>query len=97
MSGGSFEYLYMRDPGEVMNGYEGELASMREALVEAGCEDAALATEQARLVLRHAYIQYEAARQALEGVWHAMEWWKSCDYGENQFREAVDKWRGHAD
>jgi len=28
----------------------------------------------------------------MEGVWKAVEWWVSCDYGEDQVRSAIRKW-----
>lgn len=83
MSGGSFNYLYTTD----MLAHEHDLRDMRDALADAGAKDAADATD--------AILKAAEVPDPLRDLWHAMEWWRSADYAENQFREALDEYRAH--
>lgn len=85
MSGGSYNYL-------CFNTYElehrsTELQDMERRLTASGYYAAARATRNVILFLECAH----RAAQALEDVWHAVEWADSCDYSEEQVVKAVKK------
>lgn len=86
MSGGSFNYLCYKVDSEDIP--EDEVKRMAEWLREKNAIEAAVATERVLFHLRQA----RAVAQELEGIWHAAEWWRSGDYGEDQFKEAVEEW-----
>lgn len=88
MSGGSYNYLCFNTDN--VGGRRSDLAEMAERLE--GLEwagHAAAATR--RLVVLLDLVEQEAA--SLSDVWHAIEWWDSCDWGKDQAREKVEPWR----
>lgn len=94
MSGGSYNYLYLHTGG--LEAQRGDIEAMRDrlqGLAEQGVPRADLAVEQTRAILAHFDLAEEKAR-ALSDVWHAVEWRDSCDYGDDQVREALAKYRG---
>ena len=85
MSGGSYNYLcWARETGE-LSGRRGTITEMAERLEKSGYFAAARATRNVGILLDGA----ERAAQALEDVWHAVEWADSGDSGEDAVREAV--------
>jgi hypothetical protein len=92
MSGGSFDYLCDRSADELLTALP-TMRRMAAALTEAGAGDAALETEALVLAVEHALRQIEARRRRLDRVWHAIEWWKSGDWSEDQFRAALAAYR----
>lgn len=73
MSGGSFDYLYSKEALDMDE--LGRMAGELEALERKGVPGAALAAAQTRaLVLKYDH--------PLRKVWKAVEWWRSCDWGE---------------
>lgn len=86
MSGGSFDYLYGKDDRLSGDDYR----SMAE-------EMSAWPDAQAR-VLKIAELLDEARKVHLEmsTVMHDVEWWRSCDYGEDQVTQGVEEWRRKA-
>lgn len=96
MSGGSYNYLYLHTGG--LEAQRGDIEDMRDrlqGLAEEGVAGAALAAEQTRAILAHFDLAEEKA-QTLSDVWHAVEWRDSCDYGDDQVREALAKYPGDA-
>jgi len=82
MSGGSYDYLYFNAPE--MGGHRGQLEAMAERLDQLPyAKEAAAATRRILLALDD---------EALAEVWHAVEWWDSGDYGEDQVRSATSKY-----
>lgn len=95
MSGGSFNYLYCKDAADLMQGHHEDFEYMLDALAATGyANDVAQETAWLMNELRAASIRIEAKIKRLEGPWHAMEWWKSCDWSENDFKRAVAEYRG---
>jgi hypothetical protein len=95
MSGGSFDYLCYKEASDLLSGsMDEQIERMRDALVEAGAEDAAKETEHLLLVLKQSRVRVGVALQRLHGVWHAMEWWKSSDWGRKDFEEVLAMYRG---
>ena len=84
MSGGSFNYLYSHAGG--LEDQRGDIEEMARLLVTVeGGERAARATRDVLRLLDGA----ERIAQSLSDVWLAAEWWQSCDYSEDQVREAL--------
>lgn len=82
MSGGSYDYLYFHAPD--LGGRRGQLEAMAERLE--GLPYAAKAAAATRRILA------DLGDESLADVWHAVEWWDSADYGEEQVRDAVSKY-----
>lgn len=94
MSGGSYDYLCYADAANLF-GRVYDLTRMAERL--AGLPyavDAATDTYDLLAILRTQEIRIEAAIRRLSPVWRAVEWWDSCDYGEDQVQKAIAKYRG---
>ena len=93
MSGGSFDYLYCKDISELMNDMH-MLQAMADDLASLGYAlDAAKETELFLLTLRQSTNRLEAMKERLEPVWKALEWWRSSDTNENDFKEALENYR----
>lgn len=88
MSGGSYNYLYSwpEDLTSRRNDLE-EMAKRLEGLAWAG----PAAAETRRII--HLLDEAEATARTLHDAWHAIEWWDSCDWGEDQAREDVEPYR----
>lgn len=88
MSGGSYNYLCFNT--DDIGSRRSDLAAMAERLE--GLEWAGHAAAATR---RLVVLLDQAAREAssLRDVWYAIEWWDSCDWGEDQAREDVEPWR----
>lgn len=98
MSGGSYNYLYAHPQGD-LEARRGSIEAMRNRL--AGLEadrvpGAARAARLTRYVLIHLDLAEQKA-QELADVWHAIEWWDSCDYGEEDVRKALTDWLDKTD
>ncbi|MBM3120384.1 MAG: hypothetical protein FJ006_12735 [Chloroflexi bacterium] len=93
MSGGSHNYLCYKDTGELFAAQK-DLDDMTTSLITAGAEDAGKETYEILVIIKQATNRVDVLRRRLEGVWHAMEWWDSCDISEESFREELAKYRG---
>lgn len=94
MSGGSYDYLYCKDIGDLVNS-EKMLQTMADDLAFLGyAKDAAKETEEFLLTMRQFINRLETMRERLEPIWYAKEWWASGDQDENYFKEALKKYRG---
>lgn len=92
MSGGSYDYLCYDDDLATLAENRTRLEEMAERLE--GLPWARVPAEQTRRLVYALDILDSRIRNATElrDVWHAVEWWDSCDYGEYQVREAVRKY-----
>lgn len=88
MSGGSYDYLYTKDIGEALDSQS--LQRMADRLAGLGYANDA-ATETASLLELKREAEGRMAR--LKYLWEAVEWWDSCDWGEDEFREALEEYR----
>ncbi|MDX3324767.1 hypothetical protein PV405_08810 [Streptomyces sp. ME02-6979-3A] len=94
MSGGSYNYLYAHPQGD-LEARRGSIEAMRDRLagLEAeGVPGAARAARLTRYVLIHLDLA-EAKAQELAEVWHAIEWWDSNDYGEDDVHKTLAEWQ----
>jgi hypothetical protein len=88
VSGGSYNYLCFHTDN--LTEYRGDLDEMAKRLNGLPwAEDAAAATRRVQELLEQAY----QAAEELSEVWRAVEWWDSCDWGEDQVREEIAAYR----
>lgn len=87
MSGGSFEYLFLKDWRQLAQSIE-HLEEMADLLDEEGSTRAARDT---RKILDRLKAE-EDIPESLRRVWHHVEWWKSCDYSREQAMAEVAKY-----
>lgn len=94
MSGGSFNYLcHTWDLNDLVE-KRGSLEAMATELSGLGyAQDAARETEELLVMLRQWEVRAGVRIERLREVWKAVEWWRSCDYGEDQVREALAEYR----
>lgn len=93
MSGGSYDYLYIKDAGQLFD-YPVQLEAMANRLGGLGyAEDAARDAFDLLAIIRTQNVRIEAARRRLEGVFKAVEWWDSSDWSEDDVKEALAKYR----
>ena len=95
MSGGSYDYLCFKDAPELCDGhYQSILESMSQRLAGLGyAEDAARETEELLLIIRQSMVRIQVRAQRLSEVWRAVEWWDSCDSGEDGLKESLARYR----
>ena len=95
MSGGSFNYLCHKDASDLLTGGLGDAQDMGDALASLGyAQDAAKETFALIAAVRAAQARLDAFLERLQPVWKAMEWWQSCDWGENDLKRALAEYRG---
>lgn len=95
MSGGAFNYLCYENDLEGLLGKVHDLSDMTDALAHLGyAADAAQETASLLAHIRATNARVEASSRRLTEVWKAMEWWKSCDWGEDAVRQALADYRG---
>lgn len=98
MSGGSYNYLgsiCYDDLAELLT-KESDLRDMADRLAGLGyAEDAARETEELLVMLRQWKTRAEVRVRRLATVWHAVEWWDSHDWSEDQVRKALATYRAN--
>lgn len=93
MSGGSYDYLCYKEADDIINSTN-ELQQMADRLAGLGyADDAAKETQQLLLTIRQYKNRINSSIQRLQGVWHAIEWWDSCDSGEDGVKDALKNYR----
>ncbi len=94
MSGGSFEYLCYKNFSEIVERTD-LLQEMADELAKLGyANDAAKETQRLLNDIRKMENRIDVHLESLKEVWKAMEWWKSCDWGEDSLKEALMAYRG---
>lgn len=94
MSGGSFEYLYRKDADDLFAS-TCTLQEMADELASLGwAEDAAADAYDLLAIVTTQKVRVDAALKRLSGVFKAVEWWRSMDWGEDRVREALAEYRG---
>lgn len=92
MSGGSLNYLYNRDPGELFDRVH-DLKEVEQELLSRGYTD--IARDVRRLIeyVLTAENRISVLAENLRDVFHAVEWRISADYAESTLREHLEKYR----
>jgi hypothetical protein len=88
VSGSSFDYLYLKDAHEAVGNW-----AFERARTELRAYDHPGAQRAADKLDEMAKIRDDLAQmwQELSGILHDLEWWRSSDYGEDQFVEACEE------
>jgi hypothetical protein len=93
MSGGSYNYLHNKELDDLVNISE-ELERMANRLAGLGyAEDAASESTELLLIIRQFRVRGRAILNRLGPVWKAVEWWDSYDWGEEDLKAALAKYR----
>lgn len=91
MSGGSFSYLCMKDPQQLIESEE-ILQEMSDWLAREGYKEAANGTQSLIEEIRIFINRIEAKAESLQDVWKAVEWYSSSDWGKDSVDEAVENY-----
>jgi len=93
MSGGSFDYASRADDIASVIRHQTKLDELANELMVQGAFQAAIDTLMVIQLAKkwNEFVENECAK--LGDIWHALEWWKSRDYNEQQFRDAVDRYK----
>lgn len=90
MSGGSYNYLCDRDARDLVGDWYSTLQEMSEDLHSVFPNTKAdIHTDELVRLIGHLSVEIERRSKALQDVWHAVEWWRSCDYGYGEVDVAV--------
>ena len=92
MSGGSYNYLYCKDPEEIFANVT-YVDDMAETLVKLGYSD--VASDMTRLAeyIKSAYNRISVLSQQLKPIMKAVEYYEDCDYSEENVKAAVERYR----
>lgn len=92
MSGGSFNYLYCKEAHELFDATS-DLEDVELYLLQRGDKD--IARDVRRLIeyVKTAENRIGVLQGNLTGVFKAVEWRVSADWGEEQLQRALDKYR----
>jgi hypothetical protein len=92
MSGGSLNYLCYKQPEELFH-YIDEMERVETELIKQGAVD--IAKDVRRLIeyIKTAEIRIGVLSERLNGVFHAVEWWKSGDFGDDSLAKALENYR----
>ena len=94
MSGGSWNYLYLKEIDDLMQRSNIEtLEEMADYLNQNGYEDVAKDTRRLVEYIRSAKIRVETLFEMLSPVFKAVEWYYSADWGKYKVDEAIEEYR----
>lgn len=94
MSGGSFNYLYVKGLSDLLLADPSDLDRMAEELEDLGFLAKPVADRTRALQERIIEVDREvnAEIEALAPMWKAVEWWRSMDWGKDQVMVALGEW-----
>ena len=92
MSGGSFDYLYCKEPEELFE-HVTYIEEMSEIALKMGYEDIALDLTRLAEYIKSAKIRVTVLQEQLKDVMRDIEWYESCDIGEDSLKERFEKYR----
>lgn len=92
MSGGSYDYLYCKEPAEMFENvlYIDDMAA---TLTKLNYLDVARDMTRLSEYIKTAYNRIEVLSVQLRPVMKAVEWYESADYSKENVKEAVEKYR----
>lgn len=96
MSGGSFDYLYCKEPEELFNRVE-YIEDMSEIALKLGYRDIALDLTRLAEYIKSAKIRVTVLQEQLKEVMRSIEWYESADIGEDTLKERFEEYRQGAD
>lgn len=92
MSGGSYNYLCNRQPGELLD-YREDLENARDTLLTLDAGDVAQVLTDIIDLARQYRDAVEHKMDTIYTVLHELEWWHSNDHSEDDFRTALAAYR----
>ena len=92
MSGGSFEYLYTKNPEELMD-KANWIDEMAEILIKQKYLDVAQDMERLAEYIRSAYIRIDVLSKQLRPVMKAVEYYEDGDIGDERLKQIVEEYR----
>lgn len=94
MSGGSYNYLFTKEPYELLEYHNIErIEEMADRLMQSGYEDVARDMQRLAEYCKSAYLRIGVLSEELSDVMQAIEWYVSGDSGEGSIKYAVEKYR----
>ncbi|WP_040792260.1 hypothetical protein [Nocardia paucivorans] len=96
MTGGRYNYLYRRDPEELL-GLDDELTAVRERLAELGAADVATEIDEIIAAIDSYRTQVERRMDKVASVLRAVESLDSDAGDDSDVEEAVARYRAHVD
>ena len=94
MSGGSYDYLYCKETSELFQLQNiANIDDMADVLRRKGYED--IARDMLRLAeyLKSAWNRVDVLSDQLKDVMRSVEWYESCDFGEDTLKEHLEDYR----
>lgn len=95
MSGGSYEYASDTRSIQDLSQHICELKRMVFDLKTYHAEDVSADTEELIRYFEQLEDEFIERIKPLQKVWHALEWFKSGDWGEDGLQEAIEEYRNH--
>ena len=92
MSGGSYNYLYCKEPEELLTSIW-DIEDMAEELTKMNYLDVAADLTRLAEYTKSARIRIGVLSEQLRPVMKAVEWCKSCDIGEEDLRKTIEEYR----
>jgi hypothetical protein len=94
VSGGSYDYLYCKEAQELFNPYyTGLIDDMADVLLSMGYEDIARDMRRLSEYIKAAYNRVDVLSEKLKDVMRSVEWYESCDFGEDTLKEHLEDYR----
>jgi hypothetical protein len=93
VSGGSFNYLFIKDADEVFANPTELRRMVQELTVFPEAADVAADAANALAVVDYQTARLQTHLDRLKDVFHAIEWWQSGDWSEDDVRKAIAEYR----
>lgn len=94
MSGGSYNYLFTKEPDELLKYHNIEyIEEMADRLMQSGYKDVAKDMQRLAEYCKSASLRIGVLSEELYDVMYAIEWCASGDSGEDSIKNAVEKYR----
>ncbi|MET8648426.1 hypothetical protein [Nocardia aurea] len=92
MSGGSYNYLCTRQPGDLL-GCREDLEHARDSLSSLDADDVAQVLTDIIALTQDYQTAVESKMDSVHRVLYELEWWHSNDHSEEDFRAALAEYR----
>lgn len=98
MSGGHYNYLFTKEPAELLQYYNIEyIEKMADRLMQSGYEDVAKDMQRLAEYCKSANLRIGVLSEELSDVMQAIEWCESGDSGEDGIKYAVEEYRNRGE
>ena len=98
MSGGSYNYLFTKEPYELLEYHNIErIEEMADRLMQSGYKDVAKDMQRLAEYCKSAKLRIGVLSEELSDVMQAIEWYVSGDSGEDGIKDAVEEYRNRGE